>query len=1215
MQFSRIGHIVLLPILIGLIAVQQAFSQSQEKRPPINFYHLTTAQGLSDNYVRDMGVDKSGNLWVGTQDGLNMFNGRSVTWFLREKYPQLPTDYIVKVFPDELNRIWVFCQGGNPVLIDQNRRFHKIALYNDTGFISSRWMLDSKEHGSILFTREGFFVLDKTKDITVLDSLGNDCFKKLNIPGLDTLQARRFSQIEYFDDDRFILSIEDGFFLIDFRKKQLSPKYPFPNLYILGQALPGELLVYDKQVQELHSINLATQAVSWPFRDTRDQHGLAIGSRILNARMIDKENLLMSSQLSGLYRYNWRTRQLTSYRRNAADPHSILNNLPRTIRMGRDGWVFIAASPNGFSYFNTNAVVNSQPVFFDNKGQNYDSWVSGIATRNENEYYIGTATGLLKWNRSTNITEFVDYAEVNGKKMMDASSVGFFEFDPLNRLWFRNVDYGMFVLGPNDKAIKTFLNDTTDPNGMRTHRIFDIVKGPDNKMWVATAKGIRHIDPISFKIDYLEKTALSQLKNIVCATIYFEDNDNMWIGTDTRGLWHYRISTDSIRNLNTKNGLMHNQVLAIKADGSGNLFVGTNIGLQIFYKNGGERRYTNGKGLRHGRAEVLILDRKNRMWVGNDVGIACYNIADSSLRYFDETYGLSIQGFRVTSYWVNKDGEQFWGTERGIQYFYPDELHSFIPKQSVSIDRIESRNVLANTTGSQSFELRANDNYITFYFGVTELVPRLRTFYQYKLQGLDRDWISVVNQNFVRYSSLPAGTYTFKVRASSDNETWFDSGNEITIKVAKPLLQQWWVRLGGLLLGVLLIAMVVNFYKRKQERKRKELEAELVITYFASQINKHHRTDELLWDVAKNCISKLKFEDCVIYLKDPTRNVLVQKAAYGPKNPVDFTIHRPIDIAVGEGIVGAVGKTGKYELVNDTQQDERYIVDDAKRFSEIAVPIVVDGEVIGVIDSEHTQKNFFTNQHLQVLSTVAVLCANQIQRTRAEEEKHKTKLELLENKQKATESRLQSLRLQMNPHFLFNALNSIQQMILANEDIVATKYLSRFSKLLRAILVHSDKESISLKEELEILKLYIELESIRFKDSFHYSVEVDEDIETDEVKIPTLLVQPFVENAIWHGLMHKEGERKLLVEFREDGDFIKCVIEDNGVGRKKAAAMKLTNGQGKQHTSKGIAVSKERLKALRTADGREGAIEIIDLETPDGTGTGTRVEIDFPIQN
>jgi sensor histidine kinase YesM len=156
---------------------------------------------------------------------------------------------------------------------------------------------------------------------------------------------------------------------------------------------------------------------------------------------------------------------------------------------------------------------------------------------------------------------------------------------------------------------------------------------------------------------------------------------------------------------------------------------------------------------------------------------------------------------------------------------------------------------------------------------------------------------------------------------------------------------------------------------------------------------------------------------------------------------------------------------------------------------------------------------------------------------------------------------------------------------------------------------------ISLKEELDILRLYVELESVRFKEAFTYDIVCDVDIDTDEVKIPTLLIQPFVENAIWHGLMHKEGMRHLLISFREEGDFVHCVVEDNGIGRQRAKEMKLSTGQDKNHTSKGIAVSMERLKAMQKNGGAPGTLQIHDLIDVQGNPIGTRIEIHLPILN
>jgi LytS/YehU family sensor histidine kinase len=413
------------------------------------------------------------------------------------------------------------------------------------------------------------------------------------------------------------------------------------------------------------------------------------------------------------------------------------------------------------------------------------------------------------------------------------------------------------------------------------------------------------------------------------------------------------------------------------------------------------------------------------------------------------------------------------------------------------------------------------------------------------------------------------------------------------------------------------VAVLCATQIERAKAEQEEQEAQLVINYFASQIHSRYNTEELLWDLTKNLIGKLEFEECMIYLWNEDKTLLVQKAGYGSKGSMQEKMDKNVyHIPKGKGIVGAAAESGQSILVNDTSKDNRYFTADEKiMLSELCVPLIHNSEVLGAINTEHLQKNFFTARHLKMLSTIAGLCAGQLKRISAEEEKQQAKIELLENKRRATESRLQSLRLQMNPHFLFNALNSVQQMILANEEMIATKYLSKFSKLLRSILIQSDKETITLKEEIEILNLYVELESIRFKGSFHYEIKCDEDIDAEEVKIPTLLVQPFVENAIWHGLMHKEGDRFLKISFEEQGDFIRCIVDDNGVGRQKAAALKLNDGQRKNHTSRGIEVSKERLRTMKTKNGLEGDIKITDKINGTGLPSGTSIQIDFPIQN
>ena len=150
------------------------------------------------------------------------------------------------------------------------------------------------------------------------------------------------------------------------------------------------------------------------------------------------------------------------------------------------------------------------------------------------------------------------------------------------------------------------------------------------------------------------------------------------------------------------------------------------------------------------------------------------------------------------------------------------------------------------------------------------------------------------------------------------------------------------------------------------------------ISYFSTSLHDKASVEEVLWDVTKNVISQLGFVDCVIYEFDAQKNLLVQRAAYGQKNPSDTVIYNRISIPLGDGIVGSVAKTKKVELIKDTSKDPRYIVDDEHRLSELCVPILVDGKLFGVIDSEHPNKHFYTEKHLYLLTIIAALCAQKI---------------------------------------------------------------------------------------------------------------------------------------------------------------------------------------------------------------------------------------------
>jgi PAS domain S-box-containing protein len=203
------------------------------------------------------------------------------------------------------------------------------------------------------------------------------------------------------------------------------------------------------------------------------------------------------------------------------------------------------------------------------------------------------------------------------------------------------------------------------------------------------------------------------------------------------------------------------------------------------------------------------------------------------------------------------------------------------------------------------------------------------------------------------------------------------------------------------------------------------------------------------------------------------------------------------------------------------------------------------------------------------------------------------------------ELRLVALRSVMNPHFIFNALNSIQYFIAQNDRKNAINYLSTFSKLIRGILTNSVTTKIKLYEELEQLNLYIQLELMRFENKFSFVFHVDEHVDVDNIEIPSLLIQPYVENAILHGLYNKKVPGTLRIGVREEGDTVLFEIEDDGVGRTEA--MRLRNQNFPKHKSMGTALTEERLKLINERE--NVAVETIDLVDDQKLPVGTRVKI------
>ncbi|MDB5239561.1 MAG: signal transduction histidine kinase, LytS, partial [Spirosoma sp.] len=218
-----------------------------------------------------------------------------------------------------------------------------------------------------------------------------------------------------------------------------------------------------------------------------------------------------------------------------------------------------------------------------------------------------------------------------------------------------------------------------------------------------------------------------------------------------------------------------------------------------------------------------------------------------------------------------------------------------------------------------------------------------------------------------------------------------------------------------------------------------------------------------------------------------------------------------------------------------------------------------------------------------------------------------------QNKTRVVELEMSALRNQMNPHFMFNSLNSIQRFILAKDPLTAAGYLTKFARLMRFNLDQSREPVVPLQREIDMLTTYLELELLRFGHPFTYCFDLSPDLNPYSVAIPGMIVQPFVENAIWHGLMHKvNGGGHIRIAFQPlSATQLRCTVEDNGVGRQEAAQHQSPHRI--RHRSAGMGITTERLSLLSNDPTAGSQVQITDLTDATGCATGTQVIIELPM--
>jgi ligand-binding sensor domain-containing protein/putative methionine-R-sulfoxide reductase with GAF domain len=673
--------------------------------------------------------------------------------------------------------------------------------------------------------------------------------------------------------------------------------------------------------------------------------------------------------------------------------------------------------------------------------------------------------------------------------------------------------------------------------------------------------GFLHFDQ---KTEKFTVTAVANPESFFCPDLIEDSKGYIWSSLWGRGLVKTDKSGRVIDSLNSANSIIPDRVSSICIDSKGHLWAAGPDGL--FFVN-------------------LVTKRGTRVEI--DLGKNLEDYWNDLLIHNDLLYAVMLDHVVV----INP-----------LQF----ERNSVSrPPNIVSVKALGKEVTGFRKSGTLELPMEENSVSLEFVSVNHRDVPSLQ--YSYALDGIDDDWISAGRNMVANYNNLSPGSYSFRVRSTDGQGRWMKQMTTLKIKILPLWWQTWWF---FILVGSLSSAFLYLTYDSYLGKKQK-IALDRTIEYIANSPNSETSVSEICWDVARSCISQLHFKNCSVYLWDGFRDKLVQRVSYGAHNLFETDLSDPMELELGQGIVGMAAKIKKTLIISDTSRNPEYIVFDKSGISEIAVPIMHETKIIGVLESEHNKKNFFNAEHARALMTIASISANKIAEAQAEDEAAAKEIMLLETNKMLAESQLMALRAQMNPHFVFNCLNSIQECIVTQKYGEGSKYLNKFSKLFRMVLHNSDKNLVTIEEEKEVLKLYLELEQMRFEQSFRYRMEIDDELEADEILLPSMLLQPYVENALWHGLMHKPDDRELSIEFiRINDEVFRCIIDDNGIGRKLSYEIKQKSARAKLHKSKGLQIAKDRIDLLER-QGKHALVDIIDKYDTFGNATGTRVIIEL----
>lgn len=944
--------------------------------------------------------DRKGRIWMGAPDNIQFYDpATSALKALKVDIPpssqgNIQCSHIVE---DAEGVIWATTQEGLLRFDDSTGMFEKATMVPEAERLQMSSAITEDHEGNLWISgMHGIFLLDKQRK-----HLYNTAYNPRQLPVFSIAASVRKFYIDY-RRRIWIAARGEGLYCYDPVSRRLQ-SYPVGEVFDMT-ADPDHNIWIATDHRGIYRYDSNLDAFSVNIRaENTDDLGLHYDFET-NCFLTDREGHLWIGTDLGV---NILSLHNSTFR--MMDHRTVFNNttqrLPRAevtdLLQTRSGDVFAGYWGQGFCWFNAGLELKEHFAHNSNDPAHCLPEPRGLvwsfAEMKNGHVLIGQENGFLS-EFDPEQGKFISH--YNPPAFEDQTLMSMYVENDTS-IWVGLYKRGLAHWNPRTKTAKAYPQLIT--NLQRQTSVMDIVPENDSLLWLATSTaGLVLFNSHTGQVVVKESFSGEQrfVNNIT--SLYKQDDTTLVAGTD-HGLWVFNPRRTTVKPLKVNGLLFDEWVLCLQGDGKQGIWFTTEYG---FY-------------------------RFNRRLFNLETFIQGDNIIDNNRKVRRRILPL-------------QDGRLVVGSSDHFVALDPAVLKVAPPPPDVSILGLKaldsSIQIDAAIDTRQPVTLNYKQNFISIEFKSLQYHHEKIRYY-YQLDGLDEDWVNAEGLLMAKYTNLPPGNYTFKVRSVNTAGTFSANTTILRINIKPAFWQTNWFRL----LILLLVAAFIYIYFRAR-------------IYFIK--------------------------------KEAKRRTLMQ--------------------------------------------------------------------------------------------------------------------------QRMAQLEMKALRAQMNPHFIFNALNSIQTFMMKSETEQALAYLNRFARLIRSVLDHSQLNTIPISKEVNMLENYIELEKLRFADQFDYKITIDPAIDADFTEILTMIIQPFIENAIWHGLLHKKEEQgKLLLTFTKMQDRILCTVEDNGIGRERSAALKQLSGY--THASRGLQITRDRLSLYNSRFNVAASFDIEDLFDAEGQPCGTRVNLWFPL--